>query len=307
MPNRPLITIVTPSYNQGRFIAETIESVLSQAGDFRIEYIIMDGGSTDNSVEVIKKYDRLLKDGKWPVRCLGIRYSWTSGKDNGQADAVNKGFRSASGGILGWLNSDDTYIPGAFKKVADYLKAHEDVGMVYGEGYHIKDTGEVIERYPTEPFDRERFAETCFICQPTVFLRREVLDKAGYLDEKLHYCMDYEYWMRVVKACGVGYLPDYLANTRFYAGTKTMSGRLEVCTEAIEVLRKHYGYVPGTWLFALAHYRVEKIFGKRRKGLVFNLSWAVFFIIKFVRVNGRFPFAELKGLGARGGERAGDN
>jgi len=305
MRNAPKITIVTPSYNQGRFIAETIESVIGQEGDFHIEYLIMDGGSTDDSVEVIKRYDRLLKEGKWPVRCLGVTYSWTSGKDRGQADAVNRGFRAATGEILGWLNSDDTYMPGALKKAAAYFKARKDVGMVYGEGCHIKDTGEVIERYPTEPFDRERLAETCFICQPTVFLRREVLEKAGYLDEDLHYCMDYEYWMRVSRACGIGYLPVHLANTRFYAGTKTMSGRIEVCNEAIKVLKRHYGHVPGTWIFAHAHYQAEKVFGKGRKGLAFNLLWALFFTIRFMLVNKSFPLGELRGLGARRREKTG--
>src|SRR4030065_830719 len=111
--NSPLVSVVTPSYNQGRYIEETIKSVLSQEGDFRIEYLIMDGGSTDNSVEVIKKYDRLLKEGRWPVKCLGITYSWTSEKDKGQTDAINKGFAGCTGEILNWINRDDRPTPAA--------------------------------------------------------------------------------------------------------------------------------------------------------------------------------------------------
>src|SRR3990170_2770087 len=132
MKKAPKITIVTPSYNQGRFIEETIKSVLSQEGGFYIEYLIMDGGSTDNSVEVIKKYDRLLKEGRWPVKCLGITYSWASEKDKGQSDAINKGFRQARGDYIAWLNSDDTYEPGAIGKAVDYLQAHPEYMMVYG-------------------------------------------------------------------------------------------------------------------------------------------------------------------------------
>ncbi|MDO8427110.1 MAG: glycosyltransferase family 2 protein, partial [Deltaproteobacteria bacterium] len=169
-----IVSIVTPSFNQGRFVEETIKSVISQEGDFHIEYLIMDGGSTDDSVEVIKKYGRLLKEGKWPVRCRGIEYKWVSEKDKGQADAVNKGFSASKGEMLGWLNSDDTYLPGAIEKAVRFFNEHKDVMMLYGEGYHIKESGEVIQRYYTEPFDKKRLAEVCFICQPAVFLRRRV-------------------------------------------------------------------------------------------------------------------------------------
>lgn len=288
MKKAPKITIVTPSYNQGRFIAETIESVLSQAGDFYIEYIIMDGGSTDNSVEVIRKYDSLLKEGKWPVKCLGITCSWESEKDKGQSDAVNKGFSAATGEILGWLNSDDTYIPSAFKKVADYLKAHEDVGMVYGEGYHIKDTGEVIERYPTEPFDSKRLAETCFICQPTVFLRREVLDKVGYLDASLNYCMDYEYWIRIAKkGLKAGFMPAYLANSRMYGENKTMSKRAEVHYEIVMTVKKHFGYVPETWITGYVDSYLEKWLSRdtRLKNYIYLKLRGIFYRCMILRFN----------------------
>src|SRR3990172_1482609 len=146
------ITIVTPSYNQGRFIEETIKSVISQEGNFTLEYIIMDGGSTDETVEVIKKYERLLEKGEYLVKCRGVRLIWKSEKDRGQAHAVNKGFELATGEVLGWVNSDDTYIPGAVSKALEDFKKHEDVMMVYGEGWYVDERGKIIERYKTGRF-----------------------------------------------------------------------------------------------------------------------------------------------------------
>ena len=193
MQEPPLVTIVTPSYNQGRFIEETILSVLNQ--DYpRIEYIIMDGGSTDQTLDILRKYTG--------------RLTWHSEKDNGQSDAINKGLRLAKGEILAYLNSDDTYLPGAITRAVRYLTAkNPDSPLVYGEGYHITAEGTIIERYPTEPFDFQHLAETCFICQPTTFWKRDVMETIGLFDENLHYAMDYDYWIRVAKHYGtLGYL-----------------------------------------------------------------------------------------------------
>ncbi|MCR4286659.1 MAG: glycosyltransferase, partial [Deltaproteobacteria bacterium] len=187
--------------------------------------------------------------GNWPVKCLGITYSWVSEKDEGQSDAINKGFRQAKGDYVAWLNSDDTYLPGAFKKVIEYFSKHRDVTMVYGEGYHITEQGDIIERYPTEPFDPERLGETCFICQPAVFMQRSVLDEVGYLDYGLNYCMDYEYWIRIaMKELKIGFIPEYLANSRMYNENKTKSKRVEVHYEIIKTVKKHFGYVPEIWI-----------------------------------------------------------
>jgi len=132
-----IVTIVTPSYNQGQFIEETINSVLSQEGDFFIQYIIADGGSTDNSVEIIKKYEKLLKEKKYPVRCKGIEYIWWSRKDRGQSHAINQGFKIAKGDILAWINSDDYYEPGAFDYIFDMFRKHPHIDMIYGDCYFI--------------------------------------------------------------------------------------------------------------------------------------------------------------------------
>jgi len=287
--NVPIITVVTPSFNQGRFIEETIKSVISQEGDFHLEYLIMDGGSTDETVEIIRKYDRLIKEGKWPLKCRGIEFRWVSEKDNGQADAVNKGFKIAKGEVLGWLNSDDTYLPGAFGKVLRYFRDNEDVMMVYGEGYHIDERGGIIERYPTEPFDRQRFARACFICQPTVFLRREVLKEAGMLDAGLQYCMDYDYWMRISERDKIGFLPEYLANSRLYPETKTMSKRVEAYGEAKETVKKHYGFVPDTWRYGYAYWRVERWVGadSRIKRILLGIFRRVLFTYPYIKSGGK--------------------
>ncbi len=163
----PLVSIVTPSYNHGLYIEATIQSVLQQ--DYpNLEYIVIDGGSQDDTVEILKRY--------------GDRLCWISEPDHGQADAINKGFRMARGEILAWLNSDDTYLPGAVRQAVEYFQKHPDTSMVYGEGQHVDAAGHIIEPYTTEPFDYQRLSERCFICQPTVFFRAHVFRDIGPLD-----------------------------------------------------------------------------------------------------------------------------
>lgn len=243
----PTVSIVTPSFNQGEFIEETIVSVLSQGGDFALDYIIMDGGSTDNSVEIIKKYDQLLRAGDWQAACRAISYRWTSGKDNGQADAVNKGLALAKGEIVGWLNSDDTYLPGAISKVMSYFREHPDAVMVYGNANYIDKKSVVTSSYPTEPFSLKRLGENCFICQPTAFIRSEALTAVGLLDVGLQASMDYELWIRMGKRFEgrIVFLEEYLASSRMYLENKTNAIRDTVLRENLRFLLKHFGYVAG--------------------------------------------------------------
>jgi len=217
------LTIVTPSFNQGRFIEDTIKSVLSQEGDFYIEYLVMDGGSADGSVDVIKKYGSLLESGEWPVKCLGINYKWKSEKDKGQADAIRKGFERAGGEVFAWLNSDDVYLPGAIKKALNYLSAHPDAGMVYGKGYNVDEAGDILEECPTRGFDIEGLAAFNFITQPSVFFRKEAYLAAGGMDTGLHYSLDLDLWVRIGRRYRVGYIEEFLSGARLHRSAKTVS------------------------------------------------------------------------------------
>jgi glycosyltransferase involved in cell wall biosynthesis len=278
--SRPLVTIVTPSYNQGGFIREAIESALRQ--DYpRIEYLVVDGGSTDETLSILREYTNQIE--------------WISEPDRGQSSAINKGWRRGKGEILAWLNSDDAYLPGAISRAVSYLEDHPDLGAVYGEGYHVDEVGRVLERYPTGPFDLERLKETCFICQPTVFVRRAVIEQVGYLDESLHFCMDYDLWIRLARIARFGYVPEYLATSRLHEETKTLSRRREVYAEVLRMLHGHFGYVPPSWVYANAKVLAEAgrppQSGWQQARFLFRLAVAV--VQTFLRYNRRVPVAEL--------------
>lgn len=250
------MTVVTPSFNQGRFIRQTIESVLTQ--DYpQVEYVVMDGGSTDGTVSILESY--------------GDRLTWVSGPDGGQASAINTAWRRARGEILAYLNSDDTYRPGAIAAAVAALRAHPEAGAVYGEGYHVDETGRVIERYPTEPFDLARLRMTCFICQPTVFLRRHVVERLGYLDESRRYCMDYDLWIRLARASRFVHVPQYLANTRVHSAAKTVEHRLPVHAEILDTVHHHFGRLTSQWVYG---YALALLGGRRRDTRWADLSFA---------------------------------
>ena len=236
------LSIVTPSYNQGEFIRRTIESVLTQ-GCEDLEYIVMDGGSSDNTVEILQEYGRA--------------FYWESKKDKGQADAVNQGIRKAKGDIIGWLNSDDIYYPGAFDAVMDYFTQNPDVNIVYGNAYHIDSGDNVIEEYYTEDFDFERLKDICYICQPSLFFRRSIVDRYGYLDDRLQYCMDYDYWLRLAKHEKFARIDNFIAGSRLYDANKTLGSRVKVHDEIAETLKRHFGKVPRRWLYGIAQVKTD--------------------------------------------------
>jgi len=235
----PRISIITPSLGQGAFIGETINSVLSQDYPY-VEHIIIDGGSTDNTLEVLNTY--------------GDKIIWISEPDRGQADAVNKGFRMAKGDLLGWLNSDDTYTPGAISMVVQYFSKHPEVVMVYGEAYFIDGDGKIIGKYSTEQFRLGRLAESCFICQPTVFIRADAFKRIGELDANLQLCMDYDYWIRIGKyypTTAIAFLKGkYLANSRMHRESKTTVLKERHYEECLETVKRHFGAISDSWICA---------------------------------------------------------
>jgi len=238
----PLVSIVTSSLNQGRFIEETILSVLGQ--DYpAIEYLVMDGGSTDETLAILERHsDRLI---------------FVSEKDCGHAHAVNKGFQRARGEILAFLNSDDTYLPGAVSAAVAALQKNPEAPFVYGEGYYVDEYGCPLDRYPTERFSSQRLQDTCFICQPTAFVRREALQKAGYVNEELRCCFDYELWVRLSSLGEPVYLDRLLAHYRLHSSSRTICERRATHWEVARMWKRRIGQVPSSWIFALAHVILE--------------------------------------------------
>jgi len=253
IPDNNLFSVITPSYNQGPFLAETIESVISQAGDFSIDYMIVDGGSTDNSLDIIRHYEGLLNRGEWAVKCLGISYRWVSERDKGQTDALTKGFRVARGDIFAWLNSDDIYLPGALQTVSWFFCNNSEIGLFYGDAHYCDAAGTIIGRYRTEDFDSDKLAWYNFICQPSAFFRREAFDMVGGLDESLHYSMDFDLWIRIGRCFPCHHIPESLSKYRLHDASKTIRDEtlIKNCEEGLAVAIKHYGWAPLTRVYTL--------------------------------------------------------
>lgn len=224
-PALPLVSIVTPSYNQGRFIRETIESVLSQ--DYpNIEYWVIDGGSSDETCAILQEYAH------------DPRLHWLSEPDQGQGDAVNKGWARCRGEILGWLNSDDTYLPGAVRAQVQALCAHPDVGVVYGDAVYTDAQGNPGRLYRTRAFNRRRFLHVSAIAQPSAFVRRALVQEHGLLDIHLYNAMDYEFFVRLMWHTNFYYNKQTVATFRLHESGKTVSGYRRAVSEALAVARR---------------------------------------------------------------------
>jgi glycosyltransferase involved in cell wall biosynthesis len=224
----PLISVVTPSFNQAEFIEETIRSVLDQEYP-NLEYIIVDGGSTDGSHEIIQHYsDRLA----W----------WVSEPDQGQTDAINKGFARARGDILAWLNSDDTYLPGALAEAASFLGKNPQVGMVYGNTNLVDGKGNILGLFPARQTNYQRLLRGfVHIPQQASFFRAELWKKVGPLDPSFYFAMDYDLWVRLAKISKLHYHPRLWANFRLHGGAKTIANEDRCYPEMLRVYRREGG------------------------------------------------------------------
>lgn len=251
-----LVSIITPSYNQAPYLEETIQSVLAQDHP-AIEYLIVDGGSTDGSVELIKKYEGRLA---W----------WVSEKDKGQTDAINKGFARAKGEVLAWLNSDDTYEPGAVAAAVKYLQEHPEVGMVYGDCNFINESGRVIGKFNSAQTNykllRQGYAH---IPQQTMFFRTELWRQVGPLDPSFYFAMDYDLWTRLAARTEIKYVPQTWANFRLHTSGKTLVAD-DRCWP--EMLRVHYREGGSFFSVMVAKYYIRKLIAplwnwRRRKML----------------------------------------
>lgn len=223
---RPLVSIITPSFNHGRFIRDTIESVLSQ--DYpHIEYFVIDGDSTDDTSDIVRSY--------------GDRLTFVCEPDRGQSDAINKGMRIARGEIVYWINSDDIVMPGAVSRAVEEFERDPDLGFVYGEGVLLNEDGSPKGRFPwTEQFNLWRLIHFGdYIMQQTVFFKRAAFVDAGMLDESLYWAMDWDILIRIAKRHVVKYIPHELGAIREYGSTKTATGGWKRYRELVSVMRRH--------------------------------------------------------------------
>ena len=239
------ISLVTPSYNQAQFIERTIESVLAQRGDFDLDYKVIDGGSTDGTVEILKRY--------------GDRLTWVSERDRGQVDAINRGLRGATGDVVGWLNSDDVLMPGALDRVARGFGEHPEIEWLHGRCMIIDEHDREVRRwisaykhYRSRRHTLASFLTENYISQMTVFWRRAVHGEIGYLDPEIRYAFDYDLFLRLAQRGAPHYLEDPVACFRWYETSKSGGGFVVQMTETAEIASRSRAANNWTRLQALA-------------------------------------------------------
>ncbi len=239
----PLVSIITPSYNQAPFLEATLRSVLDQ--DYpRLEYIVVDGGSTDGSLEILRCYETRLA-------------AWISEPDRGQTDAINKGFALATGDILAYLNSDDTYCPDAVTEAVAYLQAHPEVGMVHAGAFYIDQVGHPVARFPSAPtshLDLRRGAPK--IAQQAAFFRAEVWKMVGPLDPSFFYAMDYDLWVRISAVTPMAFVPRIWAGFRLHDESKSMTVARQCWPE---MMRVHFRDGGSVFSVLFAKYLVRRV------------------------------------------------
>ena len=238
---RPLVSIVMPTRNHAQFIRESIDSVLGQSYD-NVELLVMDGASTDETVEILKSY--------------GDRIRWISEPDEGQADAINKGMKLLNGEILAYLNSDDILLPGALETAVRFFNDHPECDMVYGNADYIDADGAVIGKYNTADYSLGRLMHDCCVCQPAAFWRRRIAERIGPFDVSMQTAMDYEYWLRMATSGAIiRHTPKKLAQSRLHEDAKTLAMRGIIYREVFQICEKHGGYVSLSYYNGLWAYR----------------------------------------------------
>lgn len=232
----PLVTIVVPSFNQGIFLEEALKSIFEQ--NIPVEVFVLDGGSTDSSIEIIHK---------WQDRLAG----WRSHADAGQAAAINEGIALGKAPYVCWLNSDDWFLPGGLAKLVRALEEQPLVPAVYGRAWNVDQrTGKQTPVW-VEAFSKDRLAFRCIISQPATLIRRSAWNSVKGVDESLHLALDFDLWWRLFSQVGpLSFVDDFIAVNREHEETKTKSQRRNHNKEAIAVVRKHYGRVPFKWWVA---------------------------------------------------------
>ncbi len=233
MTSAPLVTLAVPSFNQGRFLEQALNSIVQQ--ECPVELFIMDGGSTDNSIDIIQQ---------WNDRITG----WRSHPDQGQAAAINEGIAQGKAPYVGWLNSDDWLLPGCLTRLVNALEEHPHAPAVYGRAWNIREHDQSRSPIWVEPFNERRLALRCIISQPATLMRRSAWEALGGVDGSLHMAMDYDLWWRLFKTFGpLKMVDEYVAVNREHADTKTKTQRRRHYQEAMQVIRRHYGTIPLKW------------------------------------------------------------
>ncbi len=239
--NLPLVSIITPSFNSGDFLEQAIQSVLTQTYP-HLEHLVMDGGSTDRTLAILQS--------------CGPPLAWVSAADEGQADALNKGFGRAQGQIIGWLNADDFYQPGAIAAAVAYLLAHPEVDLVYGHFNLVDSAGQVIRPHYTPEFSLARLLYDAIIPQTSMFFRRRIIDELGGVDPNLHYVLDWEFTLRIARRYQVARLDEIWGNFRITEGTKSVRQPEKFWPETLAVLAQTFPQVPPDLAEALLEARL---------------------------------------------------
>jgi glycosyltransferase involved in cell wall biosynthesis len=236
MTAKPIVTIAVPSYNQGRFLADALTSLFDQ--NLPIEVFVVDGGSTDETVDVIKRFENRLT-------------GWRSHPDRGQAAAINEGIAKGTAPYVGWLNSDDMLLSGGIQHLLDRLKHDAAAPAAYGKVWNCTDTNEGRRPVLVEPFNEKRLALRCIVSQPGTLIRRTAWQAVGGLDEGLQMAIDYDLWWRLYKRFApLAFVDEFVALNRDHKDTRTSTQRHLHYREAIAIVRRHHGSVPVKWWLA---------------------------------------------------------